>query len=203
MKKTAICNKEIVMKYLKTHLNTSKKELYNMFLEINHSVLGLYYNEFKWFLELQRVLKEKLISELAEESERFITFKKIVNDYAKKNNIKLIWRGLYPILNDEILPSTKIHESIGCEPSFSNKDPLNPYFYKEIYGISIFKNERRNVSIMVSAFSYDIFTRDSQMLCAHTEECEAIPINPLKSSSWHIERINKAIRRLYPNNKSF
>lgn len=189
-------SKERVMIYLKEHQNISKRTLYNAFPHLNHSVLGRYYNDFKWNAKLLEETRELLMTELEEETQRFENFRKIVNDYAEKNNIKIVWKGTFPLLKES--ERKGLCRSIGHRASFSNKDPLHPYFYKEAYGLYIQKFKHKDVTFMVCAFSCDVNGREFKILKRDIKTAKTIPINPLKTKDWHLNSLNEVIETLFP-----
>lgn len=189
-------SKESVMTYLKEHPNISKRTLYNTFPHLNHSVLGRYYNDFKWITELLEETRDLLMSELEEETQRFEIFRKIINDYAKKNNIKIVWKGIFPLLKES--ERQGLCKSIGHRASFSNKDPLNPYFYKEAYGLYIRKFKRKDVFRIVCALSCDVYGKEFKILTRGIKTAKTIPINPLKAKDWHLNCLNEVMDTLFP-----
>jgi len=189
-------SKESVMIFLKGHPDISKRMLYNAFPHLNHSVLGRYYNDFKWITILLEETKELLITELEEETQRFENFRNIINDYAEKNNIKIVWKGTFPLLKES--ERQGLCKSIGHKASFSNKDPLNPYFYKEAYGLYIQKFKRKDVDIKVCAFSCDVHGKEFKILPRDIKTAKTIPINPLRTKDWHLNCLNEVIETLFP-----
>lgn len=191
-------SKESVMVYLKEHPNISKRMLYDTFPYLNHSVLGRFYNDFKWIIKLLEETKELLISVLEEETQRFEKFRNLVNDYAKKNNIKIVWKGTYPLLKES--ERYGLCKSIGHKASFSNKDQLHPYFYKEAYGLFIQRFKRKDVSFMVYAFSCDVYGKEIKILSYNSKTYKTISINPLRTKDWHLNCLYEVIETLFPMN---
>ena len=189
-------SKESVMKYLKEHPNISKRRLYIIFPDVNHSTLGRYCNDFKWIAKLLEETREILISELEEETQRFENFRNILNEYAEKNNINFFWKGTFPLLKES--ERKGLCRSIKHRVSFSNEDPLNPYFYKEAYGLYIQKYKRKDASFGISAFSCDVSGKEFKFLRRDTKTAKTIHINPLKTRDWHLNFLNEVIETLFP-----
>ena len=193
-KEENIMNKEKIIEYLKEHPNITKGELYNAFPCMNHSTLGKYYNNFKYVTKFLESTKELLLSELKEETRRFKGFRNMVNDYAKKNNINVIWKGTFPSLKESERHAFCL--SIEHKPSFSNKDPTNPYFYKEMYGLTIWKFKQRDTMTKVRAISCNVSGKEFKILFRNNEDVKTIPINPLETKDWHLNHLQDVFKWL-------
>ncbi|MEJ2248648.1 MAG: hypothetical protein P8Y97_03190 [Candidatus Lokiarchaeota archaeon] len=191
-------SKKIVMNYLKRNPYITKKTLYDQFPQHTHSVIGRFYNEFKTIKFHRKAVKELLLSELQEEKQRFEQFKKILSNYALNNEIHITWKGTFPSLSN-------LNRKILCrlhllKVSFSNKDPFHPYFYREIYGLSIWRIKCLEMECIVSAYSCQFNEDNLKLLIPRNQLINVIPINPLKSEDWHLTHLQEVFETLFPLN---
>ena len=158
--------------------------------------LEKYYTDSEWITHTQEYLKELLLSELKEETRRFKGFRNMVNDYAKNNNIDVIWKGTFPLLTKS--EREAFFSSIKWESPYSN--PFHPYFYKEVKGIRIYKDAHKEISTLIHSISCDVSGKVFKILAENNESAKTIPINPLETKDWHLNHLQEVIEWLIISN---